>query len=71
MNSLGGVQVFSDPCIPKFKEVHRRERKWAHRLMWKRGQRFAVKTEPMVIWLSGNLYCHPENLDRLLSVVNK
>lgn len=56
---LSGLQVIVDPCMPQTKEVHRQERKWAHRVMHERSRRFKVKHDPVVYVFDCKVVCHP------------
>lgn len=59
------VRLQSDPCIPERQERHRQERKWAHRVMWRRGQRFKIETGPVIIVIAGTWYAHPSTIELL------
>ena len=63
--SMSGVSVHADPSLPEFKETHRQERKWAHRVMWNRHQRFTVFQRLLVVKTGGKLFAHPNTVERL------
>ncbi|MBD8671573.1 hypothetical protein [Pseudomonas lurida] len=60
-----GVRIYADACIPERQERHRQERKWAHRVMWRRGQRFKIETGPVIIVIAGAWYAHPSTIELL------
>jgi len=60
---LSGVPIFSVESIPFMKETHRQERKWAHRKMWKRNERFKIKKECVVMALNGAMYANPKTIE--------
>lgn len=57
--ALVGMKVMESESVPEFKESRGQERKWAHRVMWNRSQRFKIKRERMVIAFEGALIAHP------------
>lgn len=59
---FNGMEIHESLSVPEFKESHRKERKWAHRLMFKRYQRFTYKYERVVISMGGELYVHPNTM---------
>lgn len=66
---LNGRAIHADPCIPEFKESHRQERKWAHRVMWRRYQRFTVKQERVVIIMGDMIVTHPNTLELMKKII--
>ncbi len=62
---FAGLQIRADKYIPETKEVHRQERKWAHRCMWKRYQRFTIKTTPLILRTANGLFAHPNTVELL------
>lgn len=65
MQLFAGLQIHADKYIPETKEVHRQERKWAHRCMWQRDQRFTIKTTPLLLRTANGLFAHPNTVERL------
>lgn len=65
VNAPGGLQVYADQYVPETQEVHRQERKWARRCMWKRDQRFTITTAPLILRTSIGLFAHPNTVERL------
>lgn len=63
---LRGVRVHQSESIPEFKDARGEERKWAHRVMFQRNRRFKVKKERVVLFLKGEMYCHPNTASILL-----
>lgn len=53
------MRVFEDLCVPEFKEGHRQERKWVHRVMYQRYRRFNVTMVRCVICFKGAYFMHP------------
>lgn len=60
-----GMTVYSNPYMLERQESHRKERKWAHRRMWRKGQRFTIKMTPVVLVMNGALYAHPNTIELL------
>ena len=60
---LRGVAIYSNPAIPFMQESHRQERKWAHRKMHNRYQRFKIKQSCVVINFNGKLFANPKTLE--------
>jgi hypothetical protein len=60
-----GMTVLADPHVPELVESHRQERKWAHRVMWQRGQRFKVTTCRMFLRMGSALIAHPNTVEML------
>lgn len=67
---LSGRAVHADPCIPEFKESHRQERKWAHRMMWRRYQRFTFKQARVVIIMDNVIIAHPNTVDLMMKSID-
>lgn len=65
LRKFSGMQLIVDPCMPKTKEVHRQERKWAHRVMFERWRRFNVKHGPVVYFFEGKVVCHPSVVEMI------
>ncbi|MGK8471183.1 hypothetical protein ACRS34_09580 [Stutzerimonas stutzeri] len=71
MSMFSGTQVIESVFIPEFKEVHRQERKWAHRVMWNRNQRFKIKSERVVLLVGGVLHAHPNTAKIIYAQIAK
>ena len=61
-----GTQVIASDLLVQDK-LHMRERKWAHRKMWKREKRFNVTVEqvPYVMFANGVMYAHPDIIEEI------
>ncbi|MCY1520700.1 hypothetical protein D9M68_554840 [compost metagenome] len=61
--SYSGLQIVPSPLLTEKKEVHRRPRKWAHRLMWQRNREFAITYADVpsrqILKIDGKLFMHP------------
>lgn len=71
--SLAGLRLVASSLMTKTKEVHRRERKWARRVMFQPSRRFDIEFETVpsdeVISVGGVLYAHPETIDRISNAI--
>lgn len=60
---LSSVPIRSNAYIPFMQESHRQERKWAHRKMWKRYERFKIKQQCVVMVFEGVMYANPKTIE--------
>ena len=69
LDRLSGMPVFSAPHLVELKEVHRKPRKWARRVMWQREREFDIQhayvPSRQVIQLNGALHMHPALIKEL------
>lgn len=69
LQSMAGYELYANPLLTVSKEVHRRERKWAHRVMYQRDRRFIIRVEQVpsseVIQIGARLFMHPQTLARV------
>ena len=57
-----GVPIFESEAIEHMRESHRQERKWAHRKMYKKWERFKITKSFVVISVGGALYANPKTV---------
>ncbi|MFJ3685561.1 hypothetical protein [Pseudomonas sp. NPDC090208] len=57
-----GMRVVAELAVPEFIESHRKERKWAHRVMWNRDQRFTITQHRVFMNVGGCLFAHPKTV---------
>lgn len=60
-----GIEVKADPFLPEFIDLHKKERKWAHRVMWRRCQRFTITQRRLYIKVGSCLHAHPNTVELL------
>ena len=60
IGGLFGKQIVESALLLRDRK-HLRERKWAHRKMWRREKRFNVTTDqvPYMVETNGVIYAHP------------
>lgn len=68
---INGMQVFELAALPEWRETHRQERKWAHRVMHNRDQRFKVKLERAILIINGSMHVHPNTYKELKSAIDR
>lgn len=69
--ALKGVPVRAEIYLPEFKEGHKRERKWARRVMFERYRRFDVQKDRVVYFFDGTLLCHPNTYELIKAAWTK
>lgn len=55
--------------VPEFTEVRSSERKWAHRVMWRRDQRYKVHRSRLFLDMNGVLFAHPNTVELVRQTV--
>lgn len=63
--AVRGKRLIADPWVPEFKVWHRQERKWAHRVMWNRYQRFTLMNTRVMIITGSSIVAHPNTVDAI------
>lgn len=73
VGSFDGIQFYESECVPEEVEVHRQERKWAHRLMWRRNQRFNIAYEfgALINKAERTMVMHPKTAARMMALLEK
>lgn len=60
-----GLPVVATLMVSEFCEGIGQERKWAHRVMWRRAQRYKVIRNRVFLNMNGVLYAHPNTVEYL------
>lgn len=69
--ALKGIPVRTEIYFPEFKDGHKRERKWARRVMFERYRRFDVQKDRVVYFFDGALLCHPNTYELIKAALPK
>lgn len=74
MNKVGsfdGIQIYESLCVPEQTETHRQERKWAHRVMWRRNQRFRFTYElcALINKAERTMVMHPASAAKMMATL--
>ena len=72
---LKGMQITPSFALTETKEVHRQERKWAHRVMYRREQRFRITygqvPSDRVIIAGDRVFAHPAMIGRIKEAIDQ